>query len=76
MQFNIGKKQTSEFTFGARGDVVLNEMIDAFFLHFTVGAGLSRDLDRWAIRPEVGAIFNPELGGTLLTFGVGANFSL
>lgn len=44
------------------------------FLGFHLGAALSADLDRWAVRPEVGATVNPGDEGTLWGWTLG--FSL
>lgn len=44
------------------------------FLGFHLGAGISTDLDRWAVRPEVGAVINPGDDGTVLGFTLGFSF--
>jgi hypothetical protein len=44
------------------------------FLGFTLGAGISSDLDRWAIRPEIGAVINPGEGGTTWGWTLGFSF--
>lgn len=44
------------------------------FLGFHLGAGISTDLDRWAFRPEVGAVINPGDEGT--TWGWTVGFSV
>lgn len=40
-------------------------------LAFNVGPRLSSDLDRWAIQPELGFLFNPDAGGYFFQFGIG-----
>jgi hypothetical protein len=44
-------------------------------LALTIGAGLSTDLNRWAIRPEFGVLF-PEGDGTFFSFGLGWSIRL
>lgn len=42
---------------------------------FNVGPRISSDLDRWAIQPELGLLFNPGDDGYFLQFGVGVTVS-
>lgn len=44
------------------------------FLGFHLGLGLSTDLDRWALRPELGAVFNPGDEGVSWGWTVGLTF--
>lgn len=44
------------------------------FLGFHLGAGISTDMDRWAFRPEVGAVINPGDEGTTWGWAVGFSF--
>ena len=47
------------------------------FLGFSLGFGLSQDLNQWAIRPEIGYQFMPDNpDGGFLNFGIGLNFNL
>ncbi len=48
------------------------------YIGFNLGGGFSSDLDRWAIRPEVGYMISTERGssGAVLTFGVGLTKTL
>lgn len=39
------------------------------------GLGLSTNLDKWAIRPEVGYLFNPGNDGYYFQYGVGLSFN-
>lgn len=43
------------------------------FLGFHLGAGISTDLDRWALRPEVGIVVNPGEDGRTLGFTLGVS---
>lgn len=38
--------------------------------------GFSQNLDRWAIRPDWGLIFDPGESGVVWTFGVGFNYNI
>ena len=38
------------------------------------GAGLSTDINRWAIRPEIGLLYNPGSGGHYTHYSVGFTF--
>jgi len=42
-----------------------------FYWGFKVGFGVSSDLDKWAIRPEVGYMLNPNGPGQIWSYGVG-----
>jgi hypothetical protein len=41
----------------------------------TLGTGLSNDLSRWALRPEVSIGFNPETAKTIFAIGAGLSIS-
>lgn len=43
-------------------------------LGFHLGAALSADLDRWAVRPEIGATINPGEEGTVWGWTLGFSF--
>ncbi len=75
-QFSVGKANTSELTIGTRCDIPFSDEIDGVLLSLNVGGGFSRDLDLWAIRPEVGVLFFSEGDEPVFSFGLGANFSL
>ena len=54
-----------------------NEKSEGYFLMgLNLGAGLSTNLDRWAIRPEVGFLYNPAFIEGYWNFGVGLQFIL
>ena len=56
--------------------VLLNlDVLPAFLLSCNINTGLSTDLSKWAIRPELGIIYIPFFGGGLGTsFGVSFSF--
>ena len=66
-------KNKSDFSFGLKADCLLNNNGGGgVLLGTTVGAGLSSDLSKWAVRPEVGALFIG--GGAYLGYGLGLQF--
>ncbi len=66
-----------ELTLGVRSDIPLSRLEpDGVFLSATIGAGFSRDFDRWAIRPEVGLLLLTNGGSPVITIGLSANFTL
>lgn len=72
-QFSAGKSSKAEFTGGVRGDIPFSDEIDGILLSLTVGGGFSSNLDRWAIRPELGLLFSTEGSSPVFTLGIGAN---
>jgi hypothetical protein len=73
------KTNQADFSFSLKGDYIINSGEDTendFLLGFNVGAGFSNNLDKWAIRPEVGYLFKP--GGDIgfWNMGVGLQFIL
>ena len=70
-----GRTNQFEATLGARSDIFFEEGTD-MLIGLNVGLGFSRDLDRWAVRPDFGVIFNPGEKGADLTFGVGISYNL
>lgn len=68
-------KNTFEATLGVRGDKFFEEDSD-LLIGLNLGFGLSKDLSRWAIRPDFGVVFNPGEEGAFLTFGVAANYNI
>lgn len=44
-------------------------------LAFNFGIGLSSNLDKWALRPELGYLFNPGNDGHYVQFGVGLSLT-
>ena len=64
-----------EATFASKADIFFEEDAD-MLLGFNLGLGFSNDLNRWAIRPEVGMMINPGEEGSVWTFGVGINYNI
>ncbi len=75
-QFSAGNSNKSEFTANVRGDIPFSDEVDGALLSATFGGGFSSDLDRWAVRPEIGVLFSTGGGDPVFTFGLGANFAL
>jgi hypothetical protein len=63
------QKNKIDFTMGLKGDFLFGGDGGGVIFGATAGAGFSSDLDKWAIRPEVGASFLG--GGAFLSYGVG-----
>ena len=63
------KTNRADVTFGLKADCLLGSGGGAVLWGLTVGGGFSTDLDKWAIRPEIGA--STIGGGAFLSFGVG-----
>ena len=70
-----GKNNKFEATVGARTDIFFEEGAD-MLIGLNLGLGISQDLDRWAVRPDFGLVFNPGEDGVLLTFGVGFSYNI
>lgn len=66
-----------DFSFSSKVDFYLEEDVDPT-IGFNIGAGLSTDLNRWAIRPEVGLLFNTdsEDSAKYWAFGVGLTYNI
>jgi hypothetical protein len=69
---------TADVSFSIKGDYAIysHDQGDDLFMGFNLGAGFSKNLDKWAIRPEVGYIFKPGDGGGWWSMGIGAQFIL
>jgi hypothetical protein len=67
-------KNTTDFTLGLKADVLFGGGGGSVILGSTAGAGFSSNLNKWAIRPEVGAAFLG--GGAFLSYGVGLQFMI
>lgn len=73
------KTNQADFSIGLKGDYIIHSGEDAendFLLGFNLGAGFSSNLDKWAIRPEVGYLFKPGDGIGFWNMGVGVQFML
>lgn len=66
---------TFEATLGLRADKFFEEDTD-LLIGVNIGFGFSKDLSRWAIRPDFGFVFNPGESGSFLSFGVAANYNI
>lgn len=73
---NPNSTNTSEFTFGVRGDLPISDDVDGALISASLGGGFSKDLDRWAFRPEFGILFATSGGEPVFTFALGVNFRL
>jgi len=62
------KKSTADLTLGTKVDCFFGGGASVF-PGLTIGAGFSKDLNKWALRPEVGATFIG--GGSFLSYGLG-----
>lgn len=70
---HTNKLNRIDLTGGVKGDFVFNGGSD-FLLGATIGAGFSKDLDKWAIRPEFGFQFFPGDEGSYLNLGLGFQY--
>ncbi|MBK8969617.1 MAG: hypothetical protein IPM36_23740 [Lewinellaceae bacterium] len=61
-----------EATLAAKADIFPDDDGEVY-LGFNLGFGMSQNLDRWAIRPELGFMVNPGESGTIWSFGIGFN---
>lgn len=61
-----------EATLAAKADIFPDDDGEVY-LGFNLGLGLSQNLNRWAIRPELGLMINPGESGTIWSFGIGFN---
>jgi hypothetical protein len=64
-----------EVTFATKADIFFEKNSD-LLLGFNFGLGFSDDLDRWALRPEIGMMIDPGEKGKIWTFGIGLNFNI
>jgi hypothetical protein len=66
------KTNKADLSFSLKGDLLINSEGDNdFLLGFSGGAGFSSNLDKWAIRPEVGYLFKPGETGGFWNMGIG-----
>lgn len=69
-------KNKTDFSFGLKADYLFgNNGGGGVLFGTTIGAGFSSDLNKWAVRPEVGAMFTGG-GSAFLSYGVGLQFML
>lgn len=72
-----GVKKKTDLTFGLKADFLFGgdgegDGGGAVIPGLTIGAGFSNNLDKWAVRPELGASFLG--GGAFLNYGIGLQF--
>jgi hypothetical protein len=67
---HTNKSNKIDLTGGVKGDFIFNGGSD-FLLGASVGAGFSKDLRKWAIRPEIGFQFFPGDEGRYMNYGLG-----
>jgi hypothetical protein len=66
------KSNQADLSFSIKGDYIIgSEGGNEFLMGFSGGAGFSSNLDKWAIRPEVGYLFKPGEPGGYWNMGVG-----
>jgi hypothetical protein len=62
----------ADFVYGKRSWESEHDLL----LSTSVGAGLSNNLDKWAIRPEVGFLYSAAHSTTYISYGVGVQYIL
>jgi hypothetical protein len=67
-------RKTSDLSLGVKADYLFhgNGEGGGLLLGMNVGAGFSSNLNKWAIRPELGAVFLG--GGSFLSYGLGLQY--
>ena len=67
------KKNTTDLSFGIKADCLFAEGGGGVLFGATVGGGFSSNLNKWAIRPEVG-ILSFGGGASFFSYGIGFQF--
>lgn len=62
----------ADLVYGWRGYETEHDLL----LSTSIGAGFSNNVDRWAIRPEVGFVASSGKSATYITYGVGVQYTL
>ena len=62
----------ADFVYGQRGYETQHDLL----LSTSIGAGFSNNVDRWAIRPEVGFVASTGNMATYITYGVGVQYTI
>jgi len=80
-RYTIAPEIIGTFTFGKNADITgtvkgdyafaRTNIESDFYYGFKLGMGVSSDLDKWALRPESGVLFNPGQAYTIWSYGVG-----
>ncbi|MEZ5014890.1 MAG: hypothetical protein R2794_11420 [Chitinophagales bacterium] len=63
-----------EITFSAKADLFL-EKDDDIPIGLQAGLGLSSNLEKWALRPEIGYMIHPGVAERAFTYGVGLQYN-
>ena len=71
---SFGNNRTFELTPSLKAVLPLTAEEKDVLIGLHLGAGLSSDLERWAIRPELGLLKNPGETGTVVGFTLGFSF--
>ncbi|MGZ5253087.1 MAG: hypothetical protein ACXWV4_01830 [Flavitalea sp.] len=72
---HTNKTNNIDLTGGVKGDFVFNGGSD-FLLGASIGAGFSKNLSKWAIRPEIGFQFFPGDVGSYMNYGLGFQYTI
>jgi len=67
------RRNTADFTLGVKADCFFGDGV-SLFPSTTIGAGFSTDLNKWAVRPEIGATLMG--GGGFLSYGIGIQVTI
>ena len=70
MLFTYPASNRFEATLAAKADI-FPEDDGNVYLGFNLGLGLSANLDRWALRPEIGLMVDPDESGLVWAWGIG-----
>lgn len=62
----------ADFVYGQRGVQKEHDLL----MSTSVGAGFSNNVDRWAVRPEVGFLYSAANATTYVSYGVGVQYTL
>jgi hypothetical protein len=62
----------ADFVYGQRGSQKEHDLL----LSTSLGAGFSTDVNKWAIRPEVGFLYSAANVTTYVTYGVGVQYTI
>lgn len=62
----------ADFVYSQRGSLSEHDLL----LSTSVGAGFSTNVDKWAIRPEVGFLYSAANATTYVSYGVGVQYTL
>ncbi len=82
-EFVISPKLLFTYPAGKRFEATLATKADIFpeddgnvYLGLNLGLGLSQNLDKWALRPELGLMVDPGESGLAFSFGIGLTAAL